>query len=65
LASGDYRRIEDLRTEDFILSAEKSPDLQLADSTVVNISVHNNLVVITFSYDSNRGKVSVRKFIRP
>lgn len=58
LANGDYRRVEELRTEDFILSAEKSPDLQLADSTVVKIlTANNNNVMITFSYDNNRSKV--------
>lgn len=42
------------------MSAEKSPDLQLADSTVVKIlssSNNNNYVMITFSYDNNRSKV--------
>lgn len=41
------------------MSAEKSVDLQLADSTVVKIisSNNNNYVMITFSYDNNRSKV--------
>lgn len=59
LSNGSLRRVEDLRTEDFIMSAEKSTDLQLADSTVVKIlSSSNNCVMITFSYDNNRSKVS-------
>lgn len=59
LSNGSLRRVEDLRTEDFILSAEKSQDLQLADSTVVKIisTNNNNYVMITFSYDNNRSKV--------
>lgn len=59
LSNGSLRRVEDLRTEDFIMSAEKSVDLQLADSTVVKIisSNNNNYVMITFSYDNNRSKV--------
>lgn len=41
------------------MSADKSPDLQLADSTVVKIlPAINNYVMITFSYDNNRAKVS-------
>lgn len=42
------------------MSAEKSPDLQLADSTVVKIHSlgSNNFVMITFSYDNNRSKVT-------
>lgn len=61
LSNGSLRRVEDLRTEDFILSAEKSQDLQLADSTVVKIlSTNNNTyVMITFSYDNNRSKVRI------
>jgi hypothetical protein len=45
------------------MSAEKSPDLQLADSTVVKImaSSNSNCVMITFSYDNSRSKVGVRK----
>lgn len=61
LSNGSLRRVEDLRTEDFIMSAEKSADLQLADSTVVKIlssGNSSNYVMITFSYDNNRSKVS-------
>jgi hypothetical protein len=59
LSNGSLRRVEDLRTEDFVMSADKSPDLQLADSTVVKIlPAMNNYVMITFSYDNNRSKVS-------
>jgi hypothetical protein len=59
LSNGSLRRVEDLRTEDFVMSAEKSQDLQLADSTVVKIlPAINNYVMITFSYDNNRSKVS-------
>jgi ataxin 1/1L len=62
LSNGSLRRVEDLRTEDFVLSAEKSVDLQLADSTVVKIlPASNNFVMITFSYDNNRSKVSESK----
>lgn len=59
LSNGTLRRVEELRTEDFIMSAEKSPDLQLADSTVVKIMASNNsnCVMITFSYDNSRSKV--------
>lgn len=60
LSNGSLRRVEDLRTEDFVLSAEKSHDLQLADSTVVKIlPANNNYIMITFSYDNNRSKVDV------
>lgn len=62
LANGEIKRVEEMRTEDFILSAEKSSELELADSTVVKLtpsSTNNQIVFITFSYDSNRSKVSL------
>ncbi|CRK91175.1 CLUMA_CG004860, isoform A [Clunio marinus] len=61
LSNGSLRRVEELRTEDFVMSAEKSLDLQLADSTVVKIlsSNNSNCVMITFSYDNNRSKVDI------
>lgn len=54
LANGDLRPVEDMRTEDFILSSNKNPELQMADTTVVKI-VHGtqNNVLITFSYNGN------------
>lgn len=57
LANGEYKRIEELRTEDFILSAEKSANMELADSTVVKLTPNQTHVAITFSYDNNRNKV--------
>lgn len=54
LANGDLRPVEDMRTEDFILSSNKNPELQMADTTVVKIAqgLQNN-VSITFSYNGN------------
>lgn len=54
LANGDLRPVEDMRTEDFILSSNKNPELQMADTTVVKIAhgTQNN-VLITFSYNGN------------
>lgn len=59
LANGALRRVEDMRTEDFIQSAEKSAFHQLAESTVVKISSTQSNVIITFSYDKNRSKADV------
>lgn len=50
--------MEDVRTEDFVQTAEKSADLRLAESTTVRITPRNNNVIITFSYDNNRSRVS-------
>ena len=37
LANGELKRVEDLRTDDFVQSAEVSPDLKIDSSTVVKI----------------------------
>ncbi|XP_055371035.1 transcription factor mef2A [Condylostylus longicornis] len=59
LANGLLRRVEDMRTEDFLNSAEKSERHQIIDSTVVKISNTLNSVIITFSYDKNRSKADI------
>lgn len=60
LASGELRRVEDMRTEDFVLSAEKCPELRLAESTVVKIEENpiTGTSKITLSYNQNRTQVS-------
>ncbi|GLV45555.1 Ataxin 1 [Carabus blaptoides fortunei] len=59
LASGELRRVEDMRTEDFVLSAEKCPELRLAESTVVRIEENpiTGTSKITLSYNQNRTQV--------
>uniref|UniRef100_A0A1A9WAZ5 AXH domain-containing protein n=1 Tax=Glossina brevipalpis TaxID=37001 RepID=A0A1A9WAZ5_9MUSC len=61
LANGTLRRVEDMRTEDFIQSAERSCHLRLAESTVVKINTTSlpNAVSITFSYDRHRSKIDM------
>lgn len=54
----ECKRVEDVRTEDLVQTAEKSADLRLAESTAVKITPRNNNVIITFSYDNNRSRVS-------
>lgn len=60
LANGELRRVEDMRTEDFVLSAQQSPELRLADSTVVRIKESNatGTAIITLSYNQRRTQVS-------
>lgn len=59
LSTGELRRVEDMRTEDFVQSAERSQHLELADSTVVKITPNSHNVTITFSYNKNRSKVDI------
>ncbi|XP_056634109.1 WAS/WASL-interacting protein family member 3 isoform X2 [Diorhabda sublineata] len=61
LSNGDLRRIEDLRTEDFIMSAERSPEVRLAESTVVKIEENQQTAnsTITLTYNNRRDKVEM------
>lgn len=60
LHNGELRKIEDMRTEDFISSAERSPELRLAESTVVKIedNQHMGNATITLTYNQRRAQVS-------
>ncbi|XP_066154997.1 uncharacterized protein Atx-1 [Euwallacea fornicatus] len=60
LGNGELKRIEDMRTEDFVQSAEKNPALRLAESTVVKIEEgKEGHVTITLTYDQRRAQVEV------
>lgn len=61
LANGDLRRVEDMRTEDFVTSAQQSPELRLADSTVVRIEENPIMgtATITLSYNQRRAQVNI------
>lgn len=55
LSNGELRPVEEMRIDDFIMSSNKNPDLQLADTTVVNIiNGQQNSVIITFSYNDHK-----------
>lgn len=62
LANGELRKVEDMRTEDFVSSAEKSPGLRLDPSTVVRIDTTSctskGYNLLTLSYGENRNQVS-------
>lgn len=58
LASGELRRVEDMRTEDFVSSAEKSPALRLDPSTVVRIQEGSGgSARLTLSYGEHNTQV--------
>ncbi|KAH8290015.1 hypothetical protein KR044_000049, partial [Drosophila immigrans] len=61
LSTGVMRRVEDIRTEDFIQSALRSPHFELLEATVVKIDRtpgHSNNI-ITFSYATQHIKVNM------
>lgn len=51
------RRVEDIRTEDFIQSAMRSQLFDLREATVVKIDRSSHIINITFSYDTHHLKV--------
>ncbi|KAG5856756.1 hypothetical protein ANANG_G00011250 [Anguilla anguilla] len=65
LADGELKRVEDLRTEDFIQSAEISGELKIDSSTVERIdgSPTPNSAIIQFSVGEHRVQVSVEVLV--
>lgn len=61
LADGELKRVEDLKTDDFIQSAEISSDLKIDSSTVVRIEGSHaspNCAVVQFAVGEHRTQVS-------
>ncbi|XP_025772915.1 ataxin-1 [Puma concolor] len=65
LANGELKKVEDLKTEDFIQSAEISSDLKIDSSTVERIedSHHPGVAVIQFAVGEHRAQVSVEVLV--
>ncbi|CAB1320637.1 unnamed protein product [Coregonus sp. 'balchen'] len=61
LADGELKRVEDLKTEDFIQSAEISSELKIDSSTVERIDGSHtpNFAIVQFSVGEHRAQVSV------
>ncbi|XP_067304762.1 ataxin-1 [Pseudorasbora parva] len=65
LADGELKRVEDLRTEDFVQSAEVSGELKIDSSTVERIDCSRtpNAVIIQFSVGENKAQVCVEVLV--
>ncbi|CAL8293529.1 unnamed protein product [Merluccius merluccius] len=66
LADGDLKRVEELKTEDFIQSAEVSGELKIDSSTVERIDespASRHLAVVQFSVGEHRAQVSVEVLV--
>ncbi|XP_037650284.1 ataxin-1a [Sebastes umbrosus] len=66
LADGELKRVEDLKTEDFIQSAEISSELKIDSSTVERIEgspTSSNYAVVQFSVGEHRAQVSVEVLV--
>ncbi|KFO33814.1 Ataxin-1 [Fukomys damarensis] len=65
LANGELKKVEDLKTEDFIQSAEISSDLKIDSSTVERIEDSHSpgLAIIQFAVGEHRAQVSVEVLV--
>ncbi|XP_076864729.1 ataxin-1a [Brachyhypopomus gauderio] len=65
LADGELKRVEDLKTEDFIQSAEISSELKIDSSTVERIDGSHtpNFAIIQFAVGDSRSQVSVEVLV--
>ncbi|KAK2498126.1 hypothetical protein MC885_013154 [Smutsia gigantea] len=65
LANGELKKVEDLKTEDFIQSAEISHDLKIDSSTVERIEDRHSpgVAVIQFAVGEHRAQVSVEVLV--
>ncbi|KAM4704855.1 ataxin-1 [Rhinophrynus dorsalis] len=65
LANGELKKVEDLKTEDFIHSADISNDLKIDSSTVERIENSHNpgIAVVQFAVGEHRAQVSVEVLI--
>ncbi|XP_022530001.2 ataxin-1 [Astyanax mexicanus] len=65
LADGELKRVEDLRTEDFLQSAEVSGELKIDSSTVERIDTSRtpDAVIIQFSVGEHKAQVCVEVLV--
>ncbi|XP_072303927.1 ataxin-1a [Eucyclogobius newberryi] len=66
LADGELKRVEELKTEDFIQSAEISSELKIDSSTVERIEgsrTSPNLAVVQFAVGEHRAQVNVEVLV--
>ncbi|XP_063382421.1 ataxin-1 [Cydia fagiglandana] len=59
LEDGSLRRVEEMRTEDFVMSAEHSGDLSLTQCTLLRLDERGDRLALTLTYDRNRAQVEL------
>lgn len=57
LEDGSFRRVEEMRTEDFVNSASRSNDLALTKCTLLRLNERGDQLALTLTYDRNRTQV--------
>ncbi|CAK1586052.1 unnamed protein product [Parnassius mnemosyne] len=59
LEDGSLRRVEEMRTEDFVNSASRSSDLALTKCTLLRLDERGDQLALTLTYDRNRTQVEL------
>ncbi|KAG6444777.1 ataxin-1 [Manduca sexta] len=63
LEDGSLRRVEEMRTEDFVMSADRSGDLALTQCTLLRLEERGDKLALTLTYDRNRSKVELESTV--
>ncbi|XP_038223292.1 ataxin-1-like [Zerene cesonia] len=63
LEDGTLRRVEEMRTEDFVMSAERSGDLSLTQCTLLRLDERGDRLALTLAYDRNRSQVELESTV--
>ncbi|XP_045450922.1 ataxin-1-like [Melitaea cinxia] len=63
LEDGTLRRVEEMRTEDFVMSAERTGDLALTQCTLLRLDERGDRLALTLTYDRNRSQVELESTV--
>ncbi|XP_050675241.1 ataxin-1 [Leptidea sinapis] len=63
LEDGTLRRIEEMRTEDFVMSSERTGDVTLTQCTLLRIDERGERLALTLAYDRNRSQVELESTV--
>ncbi|CAH0584394.1 unnamed protein product [Chrysodeixis includens] len=63
LEDGSLRRVEEMRTEDFVMSADRSGDLALTQCTLLRLDERGDRLALTLTYDRNRSQVELESTV--
>ncbi|CAG9561337.1 unnamed protein product [Danaus chrysippus] len=63
LEDGSLRKVEEMRTEDFMMSAERSGELTLTQCTLLRLDERGDRLALTLSYDRNRSQVELESTV--
>lgn len=63
LEDGSLRRVEEMRLEDFVMSADRNGDLALTQCTLLRLEERGDRLALTLTYDRNRSQVELESTV--